>query len=100
MFETALLEAKALDKEFAVTGRIRGPLHGVPVSFKDQCMPISFYDFIDSILTETLKTGSKVPTLPLALPGPYSLLITHFLVLISTAASLVNQPSEEDAAVI
>nr|VWO94633.1 Indoleacetamide hydrolase (IAH) (EC (Indole-3-acetamide hydrolase) [Ganoderma boninense] len=34
-FREARAQAKALDAEFATTGRIRGPLHGVPVSFKD-----------------------------------------------------------------
>ncbi|KDQ61771.1 hypothetical protein JAAARDRAFT_31250 [Jaapia argillacea MUCL 33604] len=35
-FETARKEARALDEEFARTGHLKGPLHGVPVSFKDQ----------------------------------------------------------------
>ncbi|KZT59894.1 amidase signature enzyme [Calocera cornea HHB12733] len=36
MFLDALEQARALDKEFEATGRARGALHGVPVSFKDQ----------------------------------------------------------------
>jgi hypothetical protein len=35
MFKTALEEAKQLDEEYKATGRLRGPLHGVPISFKD-----------------------------------------------------------------
>ncbi|KAI0731186.1 amidase signature enzyme [Earliella scabrosa] len=35
LFCEARAQAKALDAEFASTGRLRGPLHGVPVSFKD-----------------------------------------------------------------
>lgn len=35
LFEEARTEASALDKEFKLTGKLRGPLHGVPVSFKD-----------------------------------------------------------------
>ncbi|RDX54272.1 amidase signature enzyme [Lentinus brumalis] len=35
MFCEARAQAKALDAEFASTGSLRGPLHGVPVSFKD-----------------------------------------------------------------
>jgi Asp-tRNA(Asn)/Glu-tRNA(Gln) amidotransferase A subunit family amidase len=27
--------AKKLDEEFRTTGRLRGPLHGVPISVKD-----------------------------------------------------------------
>ena len=37
LFEDARKQAKELDAEFASTGQLRGPLHGVPVSFKDQC---------------------------------------------------------------
>lgn len=37
LFEDALNEAKALDEELEATGRLRGPLHGVPVSVKDLC---------------------------------------------------------------
>lgn len=36
MFASALERAKELDAEFAKTGKIVGPLHGVPVSLKDQ----------------------------------------------------------------
>jgi amidase len=36
LFEEARLHAQELDKEFATTKQLRGPLHGVPVSFKDQ----------------------------------------------------------------
>jgi Asp-tRNA(Asn)/Glu-tRNA(Gln) amidotransferase A subunit family amidase len=37
MFVTARERAHALDQEFAITGKVVGPLHGVPMSFKDQC---------------------------------------------------------------
>jgi hypothetical protein len=37
MFATALIQARKLDEDFAQTGKLRGPLHGVPVSLKDQC---------------------------------------------------------------
>ncbi|EIN06088.1 amidase [Punctularia strigosozonata HHB-11173 SS5] len=36
LFSQAKEEAAALDREFAETKRLRGPLHGVPVTFKDQ----------------------------------------------------------------
>jgi len=32
MFDWARKQAKTLDEEFAATGKVRGPLHGVPVS--------------------------------------------------------------------
>lgn len=36
MFEDALREAKALDEEFERTKQLRGPLHGLPISLKDE----------------------------------------------------------------
>ncbi|KAH0833464.1 amidase signature domain-containing protein [Lanmaoa asiatica] len=38
--EDAKKQAKELDEEFSRTGKLRGPLHGVPMSFKDQCTHI------------------------------------------------------------
>ncbi|EAU90346.2 general amidase [Coprinopsis cinerea okayama7 len=35
-FERARIQAKNLDADFASTGKLKGPLHGVPVSIKDQ----------------------------------------------------------------
>ncbi|KAG0647462.1 Acetamidase [Hyphodiscus hymeniophilus] len=35
MFEEALATAKTLDEEFSRTGKLKGPLHGVPISLKD-----------------------------------------------------------------
>ncbi|KAI6025550.1 amidase signature domain-containing protein [Pisolithus marmoratus] len=35
-FEDALRQATQLDKEFAATQKVRGRLHGVPMTFKDQ----------------------------------------------------------------
>lgn len=36
-FEEAIQDARKLDDEFAATGRLKGPLHGVPISVKDLC---------------------------------------------------------------
>ena len=36
-FEEAKEDARKLDAEFALTGRVKGLLHGVPTSVKDQC---------------------------------------------------------------
>jgi hypothetical protein len=40
LFDDARKQAEELDAEFASTRQLRGPLHGVPVSFKDQCMSL------------------------------------------------------------
>ncbi|KAL4967261.1 amidase signature domain-containing protein [Aspergillus stella-maris] len=36
IFEDALTQSQELDKKFKETGQVRGPLHGVPVTVKDQ----------------------------------------------------------------
>ncbi|KAL2815886.1 amidase signature domain-containing protein [Aspergillus granulosus] len=36
IFDDALAQAQELDREFNRTGRLKGPLHGVPVTVKDQ----------------------------------------------------------------
>ncbi|KAJ5612364.1 hypothetical protein N7510_005558 [Penicillium lagena] len=36
MFEDALEQARQLDAEFQATGKLKGPLHGIPVTVKDQ----------------------------------------------------------------
>ncbi|KIO26468.1 hypothetical protein M407DRAFT_24192 [Tulasnella calospora MUT 4182] len=43
MFAQALEEARALDAEFARTKKIKGPLHGLPISLKD-CFKVKGYD--------------------------------------------------------
>ncbi|KIJ62913.1 hypothetical protein HYDPIDRAFT_182577 [Hydnomerulius pinastri MD-312] len=43
LFEDARKQANELDKEFESTGKLRGPLHGIPMSFKDQ-YEITGYD--------------------------------------------------------
>jgi amidase len=37
LFDEARKEAETLDEDFANTKMLKGPLHGVPFSFKDQC---------------------------------------------------------------
>ncbi len=36
-FKEAREDARRLDIEFAENGRLKGPLHGVPISLKDTC---------------------------------------------------------------
>jgi amidase len=35
-FDQALAQARELDESFARTGQLSGPVHGVPISVKDQ----------------------------------------------------------------
>jgi Asp-tRNA(Asn)/Glu-tRNA(Gln) amidotransferase A subunit family amidase len=36
LFEDAIEQARILDAEFKDTGKLRGPLHGIPITLKDQ----------------------------------------------------------------
>lgn len=65
LFAEAREEARALDEEFASTGSIRGPLHGVPVSFKDQCESGYVLYYSRRLLTR-LQTTSRASTPPWA----------------------------------
>lgn len=46
LFEDAKKQARELDEEFSRTGKLRGPLHGVPMSFKDQCTHLHGVQYI------------------------------------------------------
>jgi len=35
-FDRAIEDAKTLDAEYAKTGKLKGPLHGLPISLKEQ----------------------------------------------------------------
>jgi Asp-tRNA(Asn)/Glu-tRNA(Gln) amidotransferase A subunit family amidase len=39
LFAESIETARQLDEKFSQTHELVGPLHGVPVSFKDQCKP-------------------------------------------------------------
>ena len=43
LFEDSRRQAAELDNEFAMTNKLRGVLHGVPMSFKDQCTYLAYY---------------------------------------------------------
>lgn len=43
LFQDARKRAHELDEEFAITKKLRGPLHGVPMSVKDQCACTSLF---------------------------------------------------------
>jgi amidase len=58
MFDDALEEAKKLDTLFEKTGRVDGPLHGVPISvkemvhFKDRICHTAYVSWIDRVTPE------------------------------------------------
>ena len=66
MFDTALRTAQELDDLFKDTGTVKGPLHGLPISLKDQ-FHVKGYDtsmgYVGWIGTyEGDKTSPKVHT--------------------------------------
>ncbi|KAG2132990.1 amidase signature domain-containing protein [Suillus clintonianus] len=58
LYEDARKQAKELDAEFASTKVLRGPFHGVPVSFKDQ-YTIEGYDATIGFTAWANKPGTK-----------------------------------------
>ncbi|WOO82480.1 Acetamidase [Vanrija pseudolonga] len=72
-FDKGIARAKALDEEFKRTGKARGPLHGLPVSLKEQIgvagveRSFGFVGFIgrvaevDSALVEILLAQGAIP---------------------------------------
>ncbi|KMP02148.1 hypothetical protein CIRG_09971 [Coccidioides immitis RMSCC 2394] len=80
LFEDALKQAQELDKTFAETGRLQGPLHGIPISLKDQ-FNVKGHDTTlgyvgrsfapakeDAVLVQILKDMGAVPFVKTNLP--------------------------------
>lgn len=73
MYPAALAEARRLDEVFASTGKLVGPLHGVPLSVKDQCRVkgtettcgyvchIGNFDGADCLLVKILRDAGAIP---------------------------------------
>jgi hypothetical protein len=79
-FEDAKEYARKLDAEFAETGILKGPLHGVPISVKDQCAFL-----FSSLSLEVTFTGTTVNV------KGYDSTIGY--------TQWANKPAESDAAV-
>lgn len=54
MFHDAIAYAKQLDEHFARTGRIVGPLHGVPMTFKE-CFHFAGYDSTNGYISRAFQ---------------------------------------------
>ncbi|RDW85348.1 hypothetical protein BP5796_03673 [Coleophoma crateriformis] len=73
MYPTALEQAEVLDRVFAESGKLVGPLHGVPFSVKDQCRVkgtettcgfvanLGTFDDEDCLLVKILKDAGAIP---------------------------------------
>ena len=82
-FEEAIQDARKLDDEFAATGRLKGPLHGVPISVKDQC---TFSLTLISFIRLRVLTGVRIVNVK-----GFDSTIGY--------TQWANRPAEEDAAV-
>lgn len=73
LYPAAATRARALDEAFSSTGQLVGPLHGVPVSLKDQCRMrgtettcgyvarLGVLDDADCLLVSILQDAGAVP---------------------------------------
>lgn len=73
LYPAAATRARALDRAFSRTGKLVGPLHGVPVSLKDQCRVagtettcgyvarLGILDEEDCLLVKILQNAGAVP---------------------------------------
>jgi amidase len=72
IFEDALRQARELDADFKRSGQLKGPLHGIPVTVKDQ-FNVKGYDTTlgyvgrsfqpageDAVLVQTLKSHGAI----------------------------------------
>lgn len=64
MFADAIAQAEALDAAFRRTGRVAGPLHGVPMTFKE-CFHFAGYDSTNGYTARAFEPATT--TTPLAL---------------------------------
>lgn len=62
MFDDAIKRAKELDAEFTKTGKVTGPLHGLPVSLKDNFNVVGYPSSLGfcSWAVEPMKADSTI----------------------------------------
>ncbi|KAI1078091.1 amidase [Whalleya microplaca] len=63
MFADAIERAKELDAIFKSTGKVVGPLHGVPMTFKE-CFHFKGYDSTNGYMSRTFKPAGHTSPLP------------------------------------
>ncbi|KAL7622223.1 hypothetical protein AAE478_007726 [Parahypoxylon ruwenzoriense] len=63
MFADAIERAKELDKIFKSTGNVVGPLHGVPMTFKE-CFHFKGYDSTNGYMSRVFQPADRTSPLP------------------------------------
>ncbi|KAI1387484.1 amidase [Hypoxylon trugodes] len=63
MFKDAIERAKELDSIFKTTGKVVGPLHGVPMTFKE-CFHFKGYDSTNGYMSRVFQPAERTSPLP------------------------------------
>lgn len=63
MFSDALAKAKELDEHFAKTGKVVGPLHGLPMTIKE-CFHMKGYDSTNGYISRCFNPSDITSPLP------------------------------------
>lgn len=74
MFSDALEKAKKLDEHYQTTGKVIGPLHGLPMTFKE-CFHFKGYDSTNGYISRCFNPATVTSPLPLLLEGAGAVII-------------------------
>ncbi|KAI0382137.1 amidase [Hypomontagnella monticulosa] len=75
MFADAIERAKDLDSIFKSTGKVAGPLHGVPMTFKE-CFHFKGYDSTNGYMSRVFQPADKTSPLPALLQAAGAVIIS------------------------
>ncbi|KAI1095591.1 amidase [Rostrohypoxylon terebratum] len=75
MFADALKRAKELDDIFKSTGKVVGPLHGVPMTFKE-CFHFKGYDSTNGYMSRVFQPADRTSPLPELLQAAGAVIIS------------------------
>lgn len=75
MFKDAIARAKELDSIYKSTGKVVGPLHGVPMTFKE-CFHFKGYDSTNGYISRIFQPAQKTSPLPELLQAAGAVIIS------------------------
>ncbi|KAK6076795.1 fatty-acid amide hydrolase (amidase) [Seiridium cupressi] len=75
MFADAIEQAKKLDETFKATGKVTGPLHGVPMTIKE-CFHVKGYDSTNGYLSRVSQPASDTSPFPKVLQAAGAVIIS------------------------
>ena len=74
MFSDAIEKAKQLDDHYLTTGNVVGPLHGLPMTFKE-CFHFKGYDSTNGYISRAFQQATVTSPLPMLLDGAGAVII-------------------------